>query len=138
MRPLLCNLLFCNKIESGEGKFNLEGIFYRVHAAGYPCRHRCCVVVGWCGDGGNHSFGLRFLPPDRGRPLFEIPSYPFRLTPEAPYFNGVIEVDLPLDREGTYWFEVSLNGQLQGFFPLHVKTASRTGLLSQNPPTLHQ
>lgn len=124
MRPLLCNLLFCNKLESAGGKYNLEGIFYRVHAAGYPCCHRCHVVVGWCGDGGSHSFGLRFLPPDRGRVLFEIPAYPFRLTETVPYFNGVIDVALPLHCEGVYWFEVAINGETLGFFPLHVETVT--------------
>ncbi len=122
MPPVLCNFLFCNKVEAGEGKYNLEGIFYRVHAAGYPCRHRCCVVVGWCGDGGIHSFGLRFLTPDKRRALFEVPSYPFRLTPSYPYFNGVVEVVLPLDGEGVYWFEVTLNGEPCGFFPIHAET----------------
>lgn len=124
MRPLLCNLLFCNRIESGRGKYNLEGIFYRVHAAGYPCWHRCHVVVGWCGDSGSHSFGLRFLTPDRNRVLFEIPAYPFRLTKTAPYFNGVIEVALPLHCEGVYWFEVTINAESLGFFPLHVETVT--------------
>lgn len=76
---------------------------------GYPCRHRCYVVVGWCGESGSHTFGLRFLPPDRDRVLLEIPSYPFRLSGSSPYFNSVIAAELPLEREGVYWFEVILN-----------------------------
>lgn len=128
MRPVLCNLLFCDKITAGRGKFNLEGIFYRVHAEGYPCRHRCYVVVGWCGESGSYTFGMRFLTPDRKECLFEIPQYHFKLSQSSPYYNGVIEVYLPLGREGVYWFEVYLNGESAAFFPLHVETVQAGGM----------
>lgn len=122
MDPVLCNLLFCNKVAAESGKYNLEEIFYRIHPLGYPCRHRCFVVVGWCGDSGSHSFTLRFLTPDRGRVVFETPSHPFTLTGSAPYFNGVVEVELALEQEGAYWFEIILNGRSGGFFPIYVET----------------
>lgn len=35
---------------------------------------------------------------------------------------AVVEVVLPLDREGVYWFEVTLDGESRAFFPLHVET----------------
>jgi hypothetical protein len=120
--PALCNFLLCNKVATEGGKYNLEGIFYRLHALGYPCRHRCFVVVGWCGDGGSHFFTLRFLAPDRSKVLFETPPHPFILSGAAPYFNGVIEVELTLACEGTHWFEVMLNNRSCGFFPLFVET----------------
>ncbi|MCL6478946.1 MAG: hypothetical protein K6T65_11095 [Peptococcaceae bacterium] len=122
MRPVLCNLIFCHGIKSVKGKYNLEGIFYRIHAAVYPCWYRCYVVVGWCGDCGSHNFGLRFLPPDRSSVLFATPPHPFTLSVTAPYFNGMIEAVLPLGGEGVYWFEVILNGESLDFFPIHVET----------------
>jgi hypothetical protein len=120
MQPVLCNFLLCNNIRAESGKFNIEGVFYRVHAAAYPCRYRCLVVAGWYGEGGNYTFGLRFLPPDKSRHLFEIPPYPFSLSAASPYFNGVVEVQLPFDCEGVYWFEVTLDGRTAGFFPVHA------------------
>lgn len=122
MGPALCNLLFCNNVQAERGKYNLEGIFFRIHALGYPCRHRCFVVVGWCGDSGSHSFMLRFLTPDKSRAIFETPPHPFTLSRQMPYFNGVVEVALTVENEGAYWIEVLLDGQCAGFFPVLVET----------------
>ncbi|HBV95454.1 MAG: hypothetical protein JL50_02275 [Peptococcaceae bacterium BICA1-7] len=122
MVPVLCNLLFCNKVAAESGRYNLEGIFYRIHALGYPCRHRCFVVAGWCGDSGSHSFTLKFLTPDRGRVVFETPLHLFSLSVATPYFNSVVEVLLTFEQEGAHWFEIILNGHSGGFFPIHVET----------------
>lgn len=122
MRPVLCNMIFCDKITAGRGKYNLEGIFYRIHALGYPCSHKCFVVVGWYGGSGSHNFRLGFINPDRSRALFEIPPCNFRLSASAPYFNAVIEVILPLECEGVHWFDIDLNGEHIGSFPVHIVT----------------
>lgn len=129
MQPVHCNLLFCDRIIPVKGKYNLEGVFYRVHALKFPCRHKCFILVGWYGVSGSHTFGLRFLPPDRSGTLFEIMSQPFRLSESRPYYNAVIEAALPLNSEGAYWFEVLLNQKSLGFFPIHVE------LLSPNSKT---
>lgn len=122
MRPVLCNMIFCDRITAGKGKYNLEGVFFRIHAMSYPCSHKCFVVVGWYGDSGSHSFSLSFLDPGRSRTLFEVQPHPFRLSASAPYFNAVIEVVLPLTGQGSYWFDVYLNGDFIESFPIHIIT----------------
>lgn len=122
MDPVLCNFLLCSKVTVESGKYNLEGIFYRLHALGYPCRHRCFVVVGWCGDGGSHSFSIRVHTPDKSRVIFQIPIHPFSITAANPYYNSVVEVELTLECEGVYWFEVLLDNRPGGAFPFFVET----------------
>lgn len=122
VRPLLCNLLFCENVIAEKGKFNLIGVFYRIHAIRYPCTHRCFVVVGWCGQRGSHSFVMRLTTPDRSRILLETAPHPFNLSPSAPYFNGIVEVVIPLECGGVHWFDILVDGDFLESFPLHVIT----------------
>ena len=88
----------------------------------YPASKRCYVILGWYGEEGKHYFGLKFLSPDRSRLLLEMSSYPFSLDSRRPYSNGIIQVELPIEKEGTYWFEVLLDGEPRGQFPVFVET----------------
>lgn len=126
MGAMLCSFILCENVRQDQGKYNLLGVFFRIHALGYPTRKRCFVMLGWYGDEGRHFWGLRFLNPDRTQVLREITSYPFTLTPHRPYSNGIVEAELLLDGEGTYWFEVLLDGETRGFFPVFVETVQHT------------
>lgn len=98
------------------------GVFYRIHVLSYPAKKRCYVILGWYGEEGKHYFSLRFLTPDRSERLLEMSSYPFSLDARRPYSNGVIQVELPIAKAGTYWFEVLLDGESRGCFPVFVET----------------
>lgn len=125
MGAMLCSFVLCENVQQDRGKYSLLGIFFRVHALGYPTKKRCYIMLGWYGDEGRHFWGLKFLSPDRSRVLHEITSYPFNLTRERPYSNGVVEAELLLEEEGIYWFEVTMDGEVRGHFPLFVETVQR-------------
>ncbi|MFZ5590702.1 MAG: DUF6941 family protein [Bacillota bacterium] len=131
MQPGLCLFLLCDHVALNHGKYNLQGVFYRVHAKSYPCRHACYVVLGWYGRQGQHLFTLRFWAPDQQHLLLEIKSYPFHFTDDRPYVYFPVRAELPLFGDGTYWFEVLLNDQQQGLFPLLVQTMLPGGSLLQ-------
>lgn len=130
MSATLCSFILCDNIIQDQGKFNIMGVFFRIHVLTYPSRKRCFVVLGWYGDEGKHYFGLKFHNPDRSRILLEMSSYPFELASRHPYSNGIIQVDLPFEKEGIYWFEVLLDGESRGFFPVFVETVGTTGRLA--------
>lgn len=126
MGAALCSFVLCESVQQDQGKYSLLGVFYRIHALGYPTKKRCYVMLGWYGDEGRHFWGLKFLNHDRSRVLQEITSYPFNLTPDRPYSNGIVEADLNLEGEGTYWFEILLDGETRGLFPVFVETVQHT------------
>ncbi|KJS15210.1 MAG: hypothetical protein VR69_13870 [Peptococcaceae bacterium BRH_c4b] len=122
----LCSFILCDNISHDQGKFSLMGVFYRVHVLSYPAKKRCYVILGWYGEEGKHYFSLRFLSSERSRVLLEMSSYPFSLEAHRPYSNGIIQVELPFEEEGTYWFEVLLDGESRGYFPVFVETVGET------------
>ncbi|MBC7106500.1 MAG: hypothetical protein H5T97_11205, partial [Firmicutes bacterium] len=102
------------------GQYSLVRVFYRVHPRTYPCTFGCYLVVGWYGDSGRHSFGLRFLDPNR-LVLWEMPPRPLVLGPEIPYANLIVRLQgLTLHREGRHWFQVLLDGTVHAEFPMDV------------------
>lgn len=119
MNPQLCCFIMCDDVQQQEGKFSLQGVFFRVHVASFPCLHNCHLAIGWYGEEGQHAFALRFMDPANCE-LQSMPPYTFSLSREKPYSNTIIKAGLPLVREGIYWFEVLVNGILCGRFPLHV------------------
>ncbi|WP_435050981.1 DUF6941 family protein [Desulfotruncus arcticus] len=100
----------------------MEGVFYRVHPFFYPVKHKCFLVVGWCGTQGTYRFGLRLLAPG-GRVTLEINDFQFSISRSSPYHNTIINAELLLPEEGIYNFEIFLEGEPAGRFPLHVITA---------------
>lgn len=120
MQPQLYCFIMCDEVRrAAGGKYSLVGVFYRVHAVSFPCLHSCHLVIGWYGKEGRHDFEINFSGPG-GEELQKMPPYGFSLSPERPYSNVIIKAVLPLVKEGTYWFEVLLNGSMCGRFPLHV------------------
>lgn len=119
--PVLCVFLMCDDVRVVSGKYSLEGIFYRIHAPVFPCVYDCYVVLGWYGEGGVHSFRLKFLASREERVLLELPDCTFFLSPEQPYYNALMQVRLPLEEEGVYRFEVILNNCPAGSFPVFVE-----------------
>ncbi len=120
LSPVLCTFILCDKVSSRQGKFSLEGIFYRVHPQAYPARHKCYVVIGWCGGQGVYRLGLKFWSPGDRRLLLEIKDFLFTIKAASPYHNTVISAELSLPEEGIYYFEVLLDDRQVGRFPLYV------------------
>ena len=120
--PRLYCFLMCNEVRAEEaGQYSLVRVFYRVHPRTYPCYFSCYLVVGWYGESGPHTFGLRFLDPDRHLVLWEMPSQPFLLGPDLPYANVIVRLEgLALHREGRHWFQVLLDGAPCAEFPMEV------------------
>lgn len=123
VQPVLCTFITCDRVSSNRGKFSLEGVFYRVHPQKFPVRHKCCLVVGWCGAPGRYRFRLRFLSPGDRLVLMEVNDFEFAITAACPYHHTIINAELLLVDEGIYNFEVTLEGQPAGRFPLHVVAA---------------
>lgn len=123
--------LLCNDVRAEEaGQYSLVRVFYRVHPVVYPCHFNCYLVVGWYGDPGHHSFGIRFLDPDRHLVLWEMPPQPFSLSSAQPYANMILRLEgLPLHREGRHWFQILLDDVLCGEFPMEV-VGGGTGIVS--------
>lgn len=118
--PQLCCFLFCDRVNLEQGKFSLQGVFYRIHCWSFPVYHRFFVVVGWYGESGSHFFQLFFRAPGEKQPFLKTTTQFFTLQPEKPYFNGLLEVELPLYRQGIYWVDVKVDDYCQGSFPLYV------------------
>jgi len=122
VKPELCTFLLCDQVRVVRGKYNFEGIFFRLKALTYPCFHKCHLMVGWYGDEGDHVMDVKFLSPDGNKLLLRLPFHTFRLTGEKPYSNTVVRAELPLGGPGRYWFEILLDGKSRGYFPLFVET----------------
>ena len=122
MKPALCTFIICDNVTSKQGKFSLEGVFYRIHPFFYPVKHKCFLVVGWCGMEGTYRFDLKFIAPG-GQVTLEISDFRINISPASPYHNTIINAELLLLEEGIYNFEIYLEGEPAGTFPLHVVTA---------------
>ncbi len=125
--PVLCVFVICDQVTSSGGKFSLEGVFFRVHPRTYPVKHTCYLVVGWCGAEGAYRMGLKFMSPGDRAVLLEIKDFTFTITSASPYSNTIIRAELVLPEEGVYHFDLTLDGEPAGRFPLHVVTAPVTG-----------
>lgn len=121
--PALCVFVICDRVTSSGGKFSLEGVFFRIHPRTYPLKHNCYLVIGWCGAEGIYRFGLKFFSPGDRAVLLEIKDFQFAITPASPYYNTIIRAELVLPEEGVYHFDVSMDGEAAGRFPLYVITA---------------
>lgn len=127
--PVLSCFILCDRVLGDGGKFNIIGVFYRIHAAGFSVVHRCSVIVGWFGSEGYYDFGLKFLNPAKTRVLLEVPFYPYLLTTDKPYHNAVLLAKLPIMEEGVHWFEVYRGGRKMAEFPLYVLVMPATSSL---------
>lgn len=110
-----------------SGKLSVIGIFERIWVAQFPAVHpRLHLVLRLKGrrtEIGDHPIVIRLLSPDggevlRGDGLVQIGEPPAGVTEvEA---GAVLAFDVPLERPGTYQFEITVDGEPAAAVPVAV------------------
>lgn len=127
---------------SQEGKLNILGVFDAVQVASLPALHpRAHLVVRLKGvpaqAGASHRVTLNWLNP-AGNELWSSDGQ-LDITPNSGPSGEVdipiiASVDLPLDVPGVYRMRISVDTELRGEVPLHVRSnlplPAPTGLVS--------
>jgi hypothetical protein len=132
--PNLQSSLLCDDVrQERNGKFILIGLFDSIAAPEYPLRiPRLFMVSRWCSGAGNFVQKTRILKPDLSEALVEGRPIPFKLvSTEATATNVEVFLNAQFEREGTYWVEIFLDGDMIIRYPLGARLAG-----SSPPPAL--
>jgi hypothetical protein len=114
--------------EQPDERLDVEGIFRRLYAPGFPAEHQATLVVGieWDGgESGDQPFRLDLLDPDRS-PVLTASGHtrvPVEREPGAP--PPLSRLVLPIDRmvfpaPGRYEFELTLGDQSVAGAPIYL------------------
>ena len=124
------------------GKLSVIGIFERIWVERFPAVHpRLHLVLRLKGrrtEIGEHPIVIRFLDPDgrevlRGDGSVQIGEPPAGVTEvEA---GAVLAFDVPLERAGTFGFEIAVDGNVMASVPVSVSLMPAA--TQQAPPGVH-
>jgi len=124
MMPDLQSSLLCDDVrQERNGKFMLIGLFDVVGVPKFPAViQRICVVNRWCCGMGEFTQTSRILKPDGSTALVEGKEIKVKLPDgEATATSVEIFINVRLAKEGTYWVEVLLEGDLRLRYPLKAR-----------------
>ncbi|HEY2806096.1 MAG TPA: hypothetical protein VGI92_09585 [Gemmatimonadales bacterium] len=123
------------------GKLSVIGIFERIWVERFPAVHpRLHLVLRLKGrrtEIGEHPVAIVLMSPDgheilRGDGAVQIGEPPAGVTEvEA---GAVLAFDVPLDRPGTYTFEIAVDGESMASVPVAVSQMPKP---AQTPPGVH-
>ena len=124
MIPDLQASLLCDDVrQERNGKFILIGIFDGLAVQKLPTRfHRICVVNRWCCGQGNFKQKTRIIGPDGSAPIAEGKEIDVNLANSNLTATSIeVFMNTPFEKDGVYWIEVLLNGQLRLRYPLIMR-----------------
>lgn len=123
MQPDLQSSLICDDVrQERNGKFILIGLFDGIAVPRYPARfQRLCMVNRWCCGVGSFTQQSRLHGPDDMEVVMEGKPVAVQLNDSAATATCVeIFVNVNLEKPGTYWVEVLLDGSLKLRYPLRA------------------
>lgn len=123
MIPDLQMSVLCDDVrQERSGKFILIGLFDVIGMPQFPALfQRVCIVNRWCSGQGRFTEKTRIIGPDNGTVIAEGQDIPVQLaTPEATVTNVEFFINLKFEKEGIYWIEILIDGDLKLRYPLRV------------------
>jgi hypothetical protein len=123
MTPDLQSSVLCDDVrQERNGKFILIGLFDAIGSPQFPMRYpRLFMVTRWCSGEGVFKQRTRILKPDQNTVLAEGKDIPVHLpSSEATATNVEVFMNLNFEKEGAYWIEILLDGDLKIRYPLRV------------------
>ena len=121
MIPDLQMSVLCDDVrQESNGKFILIGVFDVIAVPGYPAAfQRICLVNRWCSGQGTFTQQSRVLKADGSGVLAAGREVKVNLPDgEATATSVEYFLNLQFEKEGTYWIEVLLDGDLKLRYPL--------------------
>lgn len=123
MSPDLQMSVLCDDVrQERTGKFILIGLFDVIGLAQFPAVFpRVCLVNRWCSGEGKFTEKTRIVGPDNGIAIAEGQEIPVHLAnPESSVTNVEFFINLKFEKDGVYWIEILLDGDLKLRYPLRV------------------
>lgn len=123
MIPDLQMSVLCDDVrQERSGKFILIGLFDVIGMPQFPALfQRVCIVNRWCSGQGEFMEKTRIIGPDQGVVVAEGQEIRVQLNdPESTVTNVEFFMNLKFDKEGVYWIEILLDGDLKLRYPLRV------------------
>lgn len=123
MVPDLQMSVLCDDVrQERTGKFILIGLFDVIGMPQFPAVfQRVCIVNRWCSGQGRFMEKTRIIGPDNGVVIAEGQGIPVQLADtEATVTNVEFFMNLKFDKEGVYWIEILIDGDLKLRYPLRV------------------
>ena len=123
MIPDLQMSVLCDDVrQERSGKFILIGLFDVIGMPQFPALfQRVCIVNRWCSGQGQFMEKTRIIGPDQGVVVAEGQEIRVQLNdPESTVTNVEFFMNLKFDKEGVYWIEILLDGDLKLRYPLRV------------------
>ena len=138
MTPDLQMSVLCDDVrQERSGKFILIGLFDVIGMPQFPAIfQRVCIVNRWCSGVGVFSEKTRIIGPDNGVVVAEGQGIRVQLADsESTVTNVEFFMNLKFEKEGIYWIEVLIDGDLKLRYPLRVNRVSIPPA-AQNGPLL--
>lgn len=123
MIPDLQMSVLCDDVrQERSGKFILIGLFDVIAVPVYPMVFpRICIVNRWCCGRGTYHERTRIVGADGNTVLAESKDVPVSLgAEEATVTNVQMFINLKLEKEGVYWVEVLLDGDIKLRYPVRA------------------
>jgi hypothetical protein len=124
MIPDLQSSLLCDDVrQERNGKFMLIGLFDALGVPRFPAVfQKVCLVNRWCCGQGEFEQRSRIVGLDGVTPLVEGKPIKLRLPDEAATGTCVeVFMNVTFAKPGTYWIEISLDGDLKLRYPLKAR-----------------
>ena len=124
MIPDLQASVLCDDVrQENNGKFMLIGIFDGLAVGSLPATFlKICVVNRWCCGQGVFKQATRIIGPDGHTAVATGKEIEIKLGAETHTATSVeIFVNPQFEKEGTYWVEILLDGQLRMRYPLAIR-----------------
>lgn len=124
MEPTLRSFIFCDSVVPAlEGKLICYGVFSDLFASKFPITYpQFCILTTWTKGEGFHIQQIKVLNPARTLIMCQSPEMYFTLNDQTETANVKTDVNQVVFSEaGTYYFQVFLDGEMLGEFPLHFR-----------------
>lgn len=136
MMPDLQMSVLCDDVrQERSGKFILIGLFDVIGMPQFPAIfHRVCLVNRWCSGQGVFTEKTRIVGPDNGSVVAEGQAIKLQMAnAESTVTNVEFFMNLKFEKEGVYWIEILLDGDLKLRYPLRVNRVN-PGVIPQGGP----
>ncbi len=127
MTPDLQMSVLCDDVrQERSGKFILIGLFDVIGLSAFPTLFpRICIVNRWCCGQGSFRERTRIVGPDNGAVVVEGQEILVRLADgESSVTNVEFFLNVKIEKEGVYWVEIMIDGDLKLRYPLRVNRVS--------------
>ena len=135
MMPDLQMSVLCDDVrQERTGKFILIGLFDVIGLAQFPALFpRVCIVNRWCSGQGQYKAKTRIVGPG-GEVVGEGQEVVVQLSDiESTVTNVEFFINLKIEKEGVYWIEILLEGNLKVRYPLRVNRVAPPQMPSGGP-----